>query len=123
MRSLRVVALFIVVMAVAAVADAQCLRCYREPGGPISSGKCGQSSDGYCDRSCCGNMEGAPCRRPDFLDPCGWLVKSKPDTDAPSVPRAAATHRQEAPYFATRRPLESRTEALYRRMQKCGART
>lgn len=122
MKSLRVVSFFIGIMAVAAVADAQCLTCYNEPGGPFTSGTCGESFDGYCDRDCCGNVVGAPCRRPDFLDACDpWLVKSQ-RSGAPLLDDAVLTPQRQAHYFATRQPVENRTVTLHRGLQKLDAR-
>ena len=123
MRTLRMVSLFVFVMAMTAVAEAQCLKCFREPGKPLTQGTCGESFDGYCDRQCCGNVQGAPCSIPDFLDDCDWWLSASL-LQRPAVETAAQ------PYFATRRPLENRTATLHRRLQtldpaapKCGART
>ena len=117
MRSLRVLSFFFLVMAVGVVAEAQCLRCYHQPGLPFTEGRCGESPDGYCDRDCCGSYEDAPCRRPDFLDPC-WFVSSR--ADAPQTV-LRAVQRQPVPYFGTRQPLEQRTGMTYRSLkQKAG---
>jgi hypothetical protein len=121
MRSLRVLSFFLFVMVVGVVAEAQCLRCYRPPGWPIGQGLCGESTDGYCDRRCCGSYEGAPCQQPDFLDPC-WWVSSKagePQTVLRAVKRGPM------PYFATRQPLQRHTEMIYRQLKQtagCGKR-
>ena len=121
MRSLRVLSFFLFVMVVGVVAEAQCLRCVRQPGMPLTQGLCAESSDGYCDRTCCGNSVGAPCRRPDALDPC-WWVSSK--ADAPQTV-LRAVKRQPMPYFATRQPLEQRTQSTYQSLKQktgCGNR-
>lgn len=124
MRSLRVASFFIFVIGFAVVAEAGCLKCYRVPGGPFTSGTCGESFDGYCDRQCCGNVEGAGCRIPDFIDSCDpWLSASL-------LQRPAVETARQLPYFTTRQPLETRTTTMHRRLQKlnsdapkCGTRT
>lgn len=120
MRSLRVLSFFLFVTAVGVVAEAQCLRCYHQPGLPFTQGRCGESPDGLCDRSCCGNSLDAPCRRPDALDPC-WWVSSK--LDAPRTVLRAV--QRPMPWFGTRQPLEQQTEATYRQLKRklgCGKR-
>ena len=67
MTRLSAIAAFVFLMVLASAANAQCLRCY---GSPHSGGTCGESLDGYCSGDCCGNIEGAGCRIPDFLWEC-----------------------------------------------------
>ena len=123
MRSLRVASFFVFVLAFAAVAEAGCLKCVRQPGQPLTKGRCAESFDGYCDRQCCSSSEGELCPIPDFLDPCDWWSASL-------MQRPVVQPAQRLPYFGTRQPLEIRTAALHRRLQmldpdapKCGART
>ena len=121
MRTLRVLSFFLFVLVVGGIAEAQCLRCYHQPGTPFTQGTCDESPDGYCDRSCCGNSIGAPCRRPDALDPC-WWVNSKATTPQTVL---RAVQRQPMPYFGTRQPLEQHTEMTYRQLKQklgCGKR-
>lgn len=121
MRSLRVLSFLLFVMVVGGVAEAQCLRCYEDPFLPIGWGRCGDSPDGFCDRSCCGNSWGALCTRIDPTEPCSW-VSSKPD-----VPQTVLRVVQRPmPYFGTRQPLEQQTAATYRQLRQklgCGKRT
>ena len=127
MKVFRGVSLFLFVMVVGVVAEAGCMRCFREPGKPLTQGTCGYDFEAdYCDRMCCGGYIGDPCSIPDFIDPCDtWLVKSKAGAAAP-VQRAVLR----PDLFSTRALIEQRTAAMHRRLQKldpgapkCGART
>lgn len=122
MKMIRLVVLVSVVVLVGTMAEAQCLQCFREP--RTFGGTCGEGGGDYCDRDCCGAYIGAPCRVPDFLDPCDPWSRSA------SFVKMSAKTRQVAPaaYFTTRRPIEERQEAIHRRLQqldprapKCGS--
>src|SRR5262245_57791677 len=71
---IRVTLVGLFVLALASAAGAQCLRCYTSGGG--TSGNCGESVDGYCHGTCCGNEIGAPCHIPDSLWECHSLSRS-----------------------------------------------
>lgn len=105
MRSIHWI-LLLAVVATGVAAEAQCLKCYTQSPRSLQ-GTCGESLDGYRDRNC--GYEGQACSIPDFIDPCDpWLWADASPRD-PESPRS---------YFTTRRPVETRSESLHRRLQR-----
>lgn len=118
MRATPLTLMFLAILTVAAVAEAQCLKCYSSGPRPATQGTCGESFDGYCDRSCCGGVVGAPCPIPDFLDSCGWWLAKKADANRPLLHRAI---KQNEPAFTSRLLVERNATSTHRRLSRCVA--
>lgn len=130
MKVTRLVLIFSVVVLIGTVAEAQCMKCYTERGS--LGGTCGpqpHSYPQYCDRQCCGAGIGDPCSIPDFLDECDpWLRTSSSNARGSLLTVPAKAKVAPAAYFTTSRPIETRQEAIHRRLQqldprapKCGS--
>ena len=66
MRRISAITGFLVVVAFASVANAQCLTCIQES----AAGYCGWAAGSFCSRQCCAASWGDPCTLPDFFDSC-----------------------------------------------------
>jgi hypothetical protein len=93
----RLAVLLVVSLAVAAAADAACLRCV-QTGVQERYGTCEQSWDGYCSYPCCFMIEGESCQIINWTYEC-----------APAMPSA---------YFGTKLPLVTEGSALRLRLGK-----
>jgi hypothetical protein len=119
MQATRFVLMLLVVLAVGAVAEAQCLTCQAAPGPrPPSTGTCGESFEGYCDRTCCGASIGDPCPIPDWSEICGWWLVKKADANRPLLHRAI---KRNEPAFTSRLLLERNATSAHRRLSRCSA--
>lgn len=115
MKLVRFAFLVLVTLTIASVAEAQCLKCYPEPGRPFSAqGTCGYHWEGdWCTRQCCDMFEGWGCSVVDFMDPCDqwppdWRVSSvieRKPKPARTRPERAFTSRlvPDSNSFATQR--------------------
>lgn len=80
MKNVRFLLLFVGLIGVAAVAEAQCYTCRNLRPMPWYQGACIEGMPGVCSSQCCWQVYGAPCTLPDndlwycFSDPEGAMV-------------------------------------------------
>jgi hypothetical protein len=98
----RLAVLLVASLAVAAAADAACLRCVQS-GVQENMGTCEQSWDGYCSYPCCFMTEGERC------EIFHWTYECATGGGALLVPSS---------YFATSLPLVTEGSALRLRLVK-----
>lgn len=73
MKSVRVLVLFVGVMTIAAMAEAQCQVCRNFRPMPWYQGACVETYTGVCSSQCCWQPPGTPCALPDNdLYYCNW---------------------------------------------------
>lgn len=73
MKSVRLLVLFVGVMAIAGMAEAQCQICRNFRPMPWYQGTCVDSYNGLCSSQCCWQPPGTPCQMPDNnLYYCTW---------------------------------------------------
>lgn len=118
MKSTRFVLMFLAVLTVAAVAEAQCLVCQRvDPNAPPRVGECVDSGGGICSGVCCNGALGDPCTTPAAFSPCGWLAK-KADANRPLLER---TVKRNEPAFTSRLLIERNVMRTQQRLSRCSA--
>jgi hypothetical protein len=119
MKPTRIVLMFLVILTVAAVAEAQCLVCQRvDPSAPPRVGECVDSGGGVCSGTCCGGWLGDACTTPAAFSPCGWWLAKKADANRPLLERAI---QRNEPAFTSRLLLERNATSTHRRMSRCAA--
>jgi hypothetical protein len=119
MKSTRFVLMFLVVLTVAAVAEAQCLVCQRvDQNAPPRVGECVDSGSNICSGTCCGAWPGEACTTPAAFYQCGWWLANKAAADRPLLERAVLRNE---PAFTSRLLLERNATSTHRRMSRCSA--
>ena len=117
MRSLRYVFMLLTVLAVASVAEAQCMYCQQQPGQTGDEGICVESNGEYCTTACCSGWLGMGCSTWDAFHGCGWWLANQSDTKRPLMQREI---RRSEPAFTRRLLLEHIVTRTHRRLQPCG---
>lgn len=114
MRSLRYVFMFVVVVAFAAVAEAQCMYCQQQPGQTGNEGICVESNGDYCTTACCGGWPGMGCPIGDAFHLCGgWQLAKDAETSRPMLQRAI---QRNEPAFTSRLLLVHKATQVHRRL-------